>query len=160
MNMQVTDWAEHYKAVRNRIAGAKKPAPKPRATGRILYSAPIGPVFVRDWLHVSVSKTRFAEIRDEILAREGYTLAEFEGVSRLHKLSAARAEIWYCAHRDGYSLSQIGRLSGGRDHSTIFYGIAKIRGKLEGVEYPRIVKNRLSSRERYLASRSAAIAAE
>lgn len=165
MNMQVTDWAAHYKAVRNRIAGVKTPPPpepKPQSKGRTLYSAPIGPVIVRDWIDVRTpDKPPFRKILDEVLAKHGVSYPQFAGRSRVARYVQARREVWFRASRETeLSLKQIGRLSGGRDHSTVIYGIYRYEAEHGSQEHHRITKNRLSSRQRYLATRDVAIAAE
>lgn len=152
MNMQVTDWPSHYKAVKSRIANAGSPAIESAQQApqyRTLYSEPIGPPLFRDWIYVTNFKTPFEVIRDEVLEKHGVTVQQFLGRSARHNLAAARREVWYRATKETkLSIAHIGRLTGGRDHSTVLYGLHRYTAETTGVEHPRIVKNRESARER------------
>lgn len=53
----------------------------------------------------------------------GYTVADYESSSRKQPLAARRQDFMRTARKAGYSLTEIGRVLGGRDHTTILHGI-------------------------------------
>lgn len=140
--MQVVDWAEHYKAVRSRIVGVKTP-PQPRAapatparrgrhpSGRTLYGSPIGPVRFtgRDWLRIATpaapSVGQAKRIMREICEKYGVTQIDLISDRRTANLVRPRQHAcWRLRHETTLSYPSIGKLMGGRDHTT---AIASVR---------------------------------
>lgn len=66
-------------------------------------------------------------IRKAVAARYGMTLNDLDSNCRHHRLVLARQEAMYFVARDCPSLSypRMGRMFGGRDHTSIFYSIRK-----------------------------------
>lgn len=76
----------------------------------------------------------FPAIVAEVAKAYGYTSDDIMGRSLDRKLSAARHAAYYEVRmqRPWLSYPQIGRLFGGRDHTTILYGIRKHERKVRG----------------------------
>lgn len=75
---------------------------------------------------------RIRAIAEEVAARHGYEVKDLIGPSRYKRLCAARFEAMWLARRerraDGlylYSMPQIGRFFGGRDHTTVLNAIRR-----------------------------------
>jgi chromosomal replication initiator protein len=65
-----------------------------------------------------------AAIVDRVAARHGLTLADLLGQSRIWRIARARQAAYAAIRIElGWSLPRIGRLFGGRDHTTILKGI-------------------------------------
>ena len=61
----------------------------------------------------------------EIAEAHGYTVADILGPSRRKKLVAVRRLCILMLREKGYSTTEIGRVLGGRDHSTIVHALNK-----------------------------------
>ena len=138
-----------YKARRARMMGFKPPAPKPVLVRQIpnreylrtcprpehyqdatLYVAPIGPIRVRDWLNIASPKetaqTTAKRILAEICALYGVSHVDLISDRRTACLTRPRQHACYRLRMETpLSLPQIGRLMGGRDHTTILYNYRK-----------------------------------
>ena len=57
-------------------------------------------------------------------ANHGVTIAQVMGSGRQRPLVSARRELWKRLHRDGYSVTQIGRETN-RDHTTVLHGLKR-----------------------------------
>jgi len=126
------DMRRHYVEVRKRL-GALPPRnvviPKARRNAKALYAtlydAPIGPIRVV-YSEIALPSQAFDKpmssaqrVIDTIAREHGFSYAEITGRSR--RSVRVRA---ICAHRLrslGLSLPQIGRVMGGRDHTSILY---------------------------------------
>ena len=141
----------HRQAVerRKRMGMVTAPAPKPVVVRLIpnreylrncprpehyqdatLYVAPIGPIRVRDWLHVESPKEGAQKsakrILAEICALYGVSLVDLISDRRTACLTRPRQHACYRLRMETpLSLPQIGRLMGGRDHTTILYNYRK-----------------------------------
>lgn len=164
MNMQVTDWKAHYKAVQDRLFNVKKPTPVYTVPARLRlgcerYMEPIGPSpIVRDLLVLAPSmpttKQTFARIRDAKLAEYGISLAMFNSPRRNELLCQCRREVWYeVSQQTGMSLPQIGRLSH-RDHTTILHGIRREAEIRSGVTDPKLAAYREKYRARHRSNKA------
>jgi hypothetical protein len=171
MNMQVTDWAEHYKAVRNRIARVSVPARirlavqryeepiGPEHIYKVIYDEPIGPMRVSikfDPVRVQPTmKGRFEAIRDEELEKAGITVEQFLGDSRRAVFTEVRRKIWVRASKETQlSIANIGRLSH-KDHSSVLKAILRHTELSTGVENPSLAENRRKARARHLRMQQA-----
>ena len=68
------------------------------------------------------------EILDVAAATYGHPLADLQGPSRVQPLATHRQVAMYlCRELTDLSLPKIGKLLGGRDHTTVMYGINKIK---------------------------------
>ena len=158
MNMQVVDWAEHYKAVRSRITKVQPPVPARERLGVTLYEQPIGPQLwryeptERDWLILDSFKPSaptFKSIRDAILEREGVSVEAFQGRRRSADLVRVRHEIWWEVSRQTkLSLPQIGRLSN-RDHTVVLHGIRCHQERVSGQKCPELEVKRERTKALY-----------
>lgn len=162
MGAAVTNWAEHYKAVRSRIASAK-PAVDPKRVGVVTPAAPEG----RDWLVIS-SKDQVTDVgakpKENIVtaslqprnfrASRNITCAEIirivsfvydvsirdiKSPRRARDIAEPRQEaMWLCCLYTAKSLPEIGRNFGGRDHTTVLHARRKISSLVEkGAYEPR-----------------------
>jgi len=151
MNMQI-NWHEHYKAVRLRIANAGETAPEPAApkpsvlllpsnapkTYATIYPVPVGPFKRRDWLLIA-STSKDKEDRKKlpkISARHIIKIVADVCGQREEYLKSPRRDapsvrarqeaMWLCKKYTLYSLPEIGRFFGGRDHTTVLHAVRKI----------------------------------
>ena len=82
-----------------------------------------------------------AKLVREASRLSGVEPAEIIGHARTRGFPAARWACWLAMSRHGYSLTQIGQIFLGRDHSTIHKGISKARlMRTTSPEYDRICK--------------------
>lgn len=70
-------------------------------------------------------------IRLQIASRHGLTVDEMIGRSKLHALVCARREFAIEAKTFGFTMKEIGRYLGGRDHTTIIHLIRTRDRKLK-----------------------------
>lgn len=62
----------------------------------------------------------------------GYSVAALTGPSRSAPLAKARQELmWLLRQQERWSLPQIGRFLGGRDHTTIIHGVRQHQRRLD-----------------------------
>lgn len=62
-----------------------------------------------------------------VAMRTGFTLMDIQSIRRFRKLVRARMIFYALARRvTGYSMPQIGKSCGGRDHSTVLNGLARV----------------------------------
>lgn len=87
-------------------------------------------------------KPRFDQIAKRMCRVFGVTMVDLRSPRRDRDTVCARQAIYYWARRQTpLSLPQIARLIGGRDHTTVMYGIAKYqKRRLEMGRYLRAVK--------------------
>lgn len=92
---------------------------------------------VRDIIYLSTAPkfaSRDAILRD-VCERYGVELADVKGKSRIPRLVLPRHEACYrLKHEAGLSYQRIGRILGGRDHSTIIHGANK-HAERNGLEW-------------------------
>jgi hypothetical protein len=133
------DLMAHYATVRARLYGpAKKvvihpaalPPPPPELEPEpiepsapelpkfFVYTAPVKPESIR---------VNFDEVVELVCNELGYTRSGIFANRRVHKLCFDRQMLWALAykHCPHLSLPQIGRASGGRDHTTVLHGRRK-----------------------------------
>lgn len=74
-------------------------------------------------IEVPAPKPTMRELAEEVAHRHGLTLEDLKGPSRRQEISQPRQEAMalICAERR-WSLPQIGRFFGGRDHTTVLHG--------------------------------------
>jgi chromosomal replication initiation ATPase DnaA len=77
-------------------------------------------------------------IKALVAERRGFTVADMDGPSRKRKLVLARHEAMYlAAARTNLSYVQIGRIFGGRDHTTVLVAVAA-HARRNGIDSPRV----------------------
>ena len=164
MNMQVTDWPSHYRAVQERLYRASLPARVrigvtryfepigPKHLYATLYDAPIGPVrVIHDYITppLETSKARFAKIRDAELEKAGVTLEQFLGDCRKRKFAEVRRIIWVRASKETrLSIASIGRLSN-KDHSSVLRAILRYEEIETGIQNPMLSEYRRRALDRH-----------
>lgn len=73
-------------------------------------------------------------IIDEICKKHKISLPEIRGNQRSREVVAARFEAYYrLSTETKFSLPQIGRLLGGKDHTSVLHGIRKYKLRMEAV---------------------------
>ncbi|MEY4932683.1 MAG: hypothetical protein RLZZ403_1003 [Pseudomonadota bacterium] len=131
---------EHYRAVRQRIMAASiyrdpptrdlepvapPPPPKPappmvRIEVRLIYRLPIGPM--RTWVQ-STPRKHWRDILVEVSEEYGISIEAIQSGKRPTRIVAARQAACYRMRAESQmSLPQIGRVLGGRDHTTVLHG--------------------------------------
>ena len=70
------------------------------------------------------------QIIAEVAAEYGVPASAIVGDSRLSAVTVPRQEAMRRAKDAGLTLAQIGRLMGGRDHTTVMHGIKRARERL------------------------------
>lgn len=144
--MQAQHEAFLERRARMGFASAPKPVPfdRVRLKARLVHEHPIGPklparmnVFRIGATFTSATQSDAAVIRAQTRrAREtiaatayetGFSVAEMLGPRRPGPLALARHLAMFRVHRDhGLSFAQIGKLFGGRDHTTCLYAVQRI----------------------------------
>ncbi|MHB2169929.1 helix-turn-helix domain-containing protein [Alsobacter sp. R-9] len=78
------------------------------------------------FMDIKVEKTRSRLILEEVAEKHGLRVRDMQSASRLRHLVNARQEASYrLRHECGLSLPAIGRLLGGRDHTTILWAVKR-----------------------------------
>ena len=137
-----------YKARRARLMGANPPPPKPamvrvvhiipprKTMARVLYPAPIGPIRIRDILAVASpaesSPKLSRRILQEVCQLYGVNMIDLISDRRTANLVRPRMHCYYRLRTETtLSYPQIGRLMGGRDHTTAMHGYKKFLAQVE-----------------------------
>ena len=135
------DLMAHYAIVRARLHGPAlrvsvmlplfEPEPAPEPVEPIIPEAPIAIMTVEP-VHPDSIRVNFDEVVALVCKHLGYERREIFADRRMHKLCFDRQMLWALAykHCPHLSLPQIGRASGGRDHTTVLHGRRK------GVNHP------------------------
>lgn len=133
------DLRQHYSELRKRTAPWREPprrprsiliqdlAPEPEPIPVVILAPPPPsipePVLLPPGNAVMMHKIRLAVCRDFNVCRE-----EFMSDRRWKRAALARHVGWYLASKlTTLSLPRIGHLCGGRDHTTVLYGIRRIK---------------------------------
>jgi hypothetical protein len=107
-----------------RSASPQPPSHRPEAAPEPAPVAPYGltPVTRDD----DAPAPTVARICHETAERYGVTVADLKSARRGERLVRARQEaMWRARHETSHSLPAIGRFLGGKDHTTVIYGIRK-----------------------------------
>ena len=127
------DLMAHYATVRARLHGPAvravvmlpppEPEPKPEP---VATEAPIAIMTVQP-VHPDFIRVNFDEVVALVCQHLGYERRGIFAERRTHKLCFDRQLLWALAYRHcpHLSLPQIGRASGGRDHTTVLHGRKK-----------------------------------
>lgn len=133
---------DHYRAVRERLlkAVAKAPAAAPQVTilyhrpeperigTAVLYTTPIGPIHP----DAETDLQRAHRLLAQISAAHGFTPNDVKSARREARLVRCRHEvIWRLKDETLWSLPQIGRFLGNRDHTSVLHGIRKHQALLD-----------------------------
>jgi len=145
----------HYMAVRARLNGGKpklvlvspveeKPAgPYPEPVVEPFVFTEPEPVAVA---HEPLPQTPAQIIMSEVSEAHNMTIKQMKGQSREMAYVKARQEVAYRLNTElGYSLTQIGRLLGKRDHTTILHSINRYKKNLAQGGGPWARKSGVSS---------------
>jgi len=98
---------------------AKRPPPPPELP-------PIEPYGVQPAADAEIPPITVAEIAKQTAERYGVTINDLKSARRGHRLVCARQEaMWRARNETPHSLPCIGRFLGGKDHTTVIYGIRK-----------------------------------
>jgi len=109
----------------------KKPAPI-RAV--LKYAFPIGPgqVFGRDILNIAVMRPTGHDIMRKFCEKHGVTVIEMCSNRRQHDITKLRHELcWILRQETTMTLPMIGRMLGGKDHTTIMNSIKQHQAFLD-----------------------------
>lgn len=95
-------------------------------------AAPTEPL-QRDWLRVATRRPGEPSMRQILLAvslTTGISLIDLKSPRRSVPIVRARMMFfWLARYLTSFSLPQIGRFVGGKDHSTVMHGIAKVNSR-------------------------------
>jgi len=139
MSDALMDLHNHYKAVRARLNGGPPPRqkvllePEPEALPEPPAAIPVTPPLTA--LAVTAPMPEImrglrstTEVKDKILPileKHQISWKDASGRSQKWKYTKCRFEIYVKLYAHGWSLSQIGRLCGDRDHTTVLNGIKR-----------------------------------
>ena len=98
--------------------------------------------------HIAVSRTptgrvgmNLDQIAEMVASKNGISVRDLLSDTRIHKISHPRQEAMWWAYQevwpDGrrvYSLPQIGRYFGGRDHTTALHGVRRHQQRLDAAK--------------------------
>ena len=73
------------------------------------------------------------EIASEVCDRHRLSITELVSKSRERRIAWPRQEAMYMMRLQGFTLNQIGRYLGGRDHSTVLTGVKRHLERLASV---------------------------
>lgn len=128
-------WHAHYKAVRARLDAGPPPAPKPTEQAIIAALAPPPPPepepepepepAPEEWVAGMACLSHTKRLLLPILKAHGMVWTEAMRRSNHTPHIKVRAEIYTALRERGWSYPEIGRLCGGRDHTTVIFSIKK-----------------------------------
>ena len=141
--MTLEELHAHYKAVRSRIENPVKRVP----AVRLVYPAPAPYPDPLDFMPVEAPPALLATIPAEdvpdmpetpaqtvlreVSEKHGLTVRQIQSVARLMPYVLARQEASYRLNKElGFSLAQIGRMLGKRDHTTVLNAIQRYKKNL------------------------------
>jgi len=137
----------HYKAVRSRLDNPTIKKKEPAV--RLIYPEPIGqlpaepvepvpePEATAPTLRIPIMpETPAQTILREVAEKHNMSVKQIQSAARLKAYVEARQEASYRLNKElGFSLTQIGRMLGRRDHTTILHAINRYKKNLaEGRE--------------------------
>ena len=133
------DLMAHYATVRARLHGPALrvavtlplPEPEPEPVEPVAPETPIRTMTVEP-VHPDFIRVNFDEVVALVCKHLGYERREIFADRRMQKLCFDRQMLWALAYRHcpHLSLPQIGRASGGKDHTTVLHG------RKRGVNHP------------------------
>lgn len=92
---------------------------------------PAVPRIARDWIRVGCLRS-MADIIEDVSKRRGVSVFDIKGPMRFKAINAARQEFMAEAYATGrWSMPQIGKFLGGRDHTTVLHGIRQHTARVE-----------------------------
>ena len=139
MSDALMDLHAHYKAVRARLNAGRPPKPQllleaasefiPEPPVEVPVTPPLTALAVAAPMPEIMRGLRSTtEVKDKILPileRHQISWKDAAGKSQMWKYTKCRFEIYVKLYAHGWSLSQIGRLCGDRDHTTVLNGIKR-----------------------------------
>jgi hypothetical protein len=138
MSDVLMDFHNHYKAVRARLNAGPPPKPQPLPEPEpepipeppieIPVTPPLTALAAAPMPEIIKGLRSTAEVKEKILPileRHQISWKDAAGKSQMWKYTKCRFEIYVKLYAHGWSLSQIGRLCGDRDHTTVLNGIRK-----------------------------------
>jgi hypothetical protein len=134
--------ARLYKPGPDPVRKVAPPAPKPE---------PVKPDYVRDWMQLAIPESTKPAVHRVILRLVadafGVTYLDLIGQTRIAKVITPRqVAFWIMRHHTAMSFPMIGKFVGGRDHTTVLHGVAKIEDRLKHDETLRAVVNTIVAR--------------
>lgn len=134
--------ARLYKPGPDPVRKVATPAPKPE---------PVKPDYVRDWMQLAIPESTKPAVHRVILRLVadafGVTYLDLIGQTRIAKVITPRqVAFWIMRHHTAMSFPMIGKFVGGRDHTTVLHGVAKIEDRLKHDETLRAVVNTIVAR--------------
>jgi len=85
-------------------------------------------VFLQGW---DAPEHGLLRIAREVAAKHKLTVAELRGPSAKHTVAHPRQEAFWLSRAAGYPTTQIGQWYGGRDHTTILWGVRQHQRRLD-----------------------------
>jgi hypothetical protein len=93
---------------------------------------PAQPATLKDVVNASVHPMR--RLTALVSYTTGIPVADIQGISRRGPVSKARQILfWIAKTYTSYSFPEIGRRSGGRDHSTVIHGVRRVQAVLDSL---------------------------
>jgi len=151
--MTLEELHAHYKAVRARLDGGVKKEPVVRLIypepATVVYPDPIdvpAPTPEPVAAPAVTTETPARRIMNEVAEKHNMPLAAFRSKSRTIPFINLRHEACYRLSTElGFSLMQIGRLMGNRDHTTVLNAIRRHKKILAEGYKPKTRRSRVSS---------------
>lgn len=147
--MTLEELHAHYKAVRSRIENPVKrapavrlvypePAPYPDPLDFKPVEAPPAVLIIAPAETVpEIPETPAQTVLREVSEKHGLTVREIQSVVRLKPYVLARQEASYRLNKElGFSLAQVGRMLGKRDHTTVLNAIQMYKKNLAKGDAP------------------------
>lgn len=83
------------------------------------------------WRGIQTTPPSMADILAEVAEKHRLTVADLKGQSRVRSVAWARQEAMWLMRKEGrWSLPQIGRAIGNRNHATILFGVRRYGERL------------------------------
>ena len=83
---------------------------------------------------VATPSAKYGLITDRVASAYGVTTQELLSHQRARILVQARNHLYFLLREQGLSYPQIGRMLGGRDHSTVIHGVRRFKQEAKRLE--------------------------